>query len=89
MSGLRASIRINDRVGGGMCHSVWLCVRRCNHSTQPAFKNRLLGLADFFASRLVGCGAQEIKAICMETFMGLLKELARKGSEAYKNAHPD
>jgi len=25
----------------------------------------------------------------METFMGLLKELARKGSEAYKNAHPD
>jgi len=46
-------------------------------------------LADFFASRLVGCGAQEIKAICTETFMALLKELARKGSEAYKNVHPD
>jgi hypothetical protein len=34
MSGLRGSIRINDRVGGGMCHSVWLYVRRCNHPIQ-------------------------------------------------------
>jgi hypothetical protein len=56
---------------------------------ETVFKNRLLGLSDFLASRLVGCGAQEIKAVCTETFMGLLKELARKGSEAYKNTHPD
>ena len=56
---------------------------------KSAFKNGLLGLADFFASRLADCGAQEIKAICTETFMALLKELARKGSEAYKNVHPD
>ena len=56
---------------------------------ETVFKNRLLGLSDFLASRLVGCGAQEIKAVCTETFMDLLKELARKGSEAYKNTHPD
>ena len=31
MAGLRGSIRTNDRVGGGMRHSVWFYVRRCNH----------------------------------------------------------
>ena len=55
---------------------------------ETVFKNRLLGLSDFFASRLVGCGAQEIKAICTEQFMGLLKELARRGSEAHQKANP-
>lgn len=52
------------------------------------FENRLMGLSDFLASRLVGCGIQEIKAICTETFMGPLGVLARKGSEVYKNAKP-
>jgi hypothetical protein len=75
MSCLRGSIRINDRVGGGMCHSVWLYVRRCNHPTHPAFKNRLLVLADFIVFRLVGCGAQEIKAVCAETFYSALKRI--------------
>jgi hypothetical protein len=51
------------------------------------FKGRLLGLADILASRLVGLGAVEIRAVCTENFMSLLKELARKGSEVYKNAH--
>jgi len=54
---------------------------------ETVFKNRMLGLADLFASRLVGCGAQEIKAICTENFMSLLKELARRGSEAYQKAN--
>ena len=54
---------------------------------ETVFKNRLLGLADILASRLVGLGAVEIRAVCTENFMSLLKELARKGSEVYKNAH--
>jgi len=53
---------------------------------ETVFKNRMLGLSDFFASRLVGCGAQEIKAICTEQFMALLKDLSRRGSEAYQRA---
>jgi hypothetical protein len=40
MSGLRGSMRINDHVGGGMCHSVWLCVRRCNHPVQRGTYDR-------------------------------------------------
>jgi hypothetical protein len=53
---------------------------------ETVFKNRLLGLPDLFASRLVGCGAQEIKAICTENIMALLRNLAREGSEAYQKA---
>ena len=48
------------------------------------FKNRLMGLADILASRLPGCGPKEIKAVCIENFMSLFRELARNGSEGMK-----
>jgi hypothetical protein len=54
---------------------------------ETVLKNRLLGLPGIFASRLVGCGPQEIKAICTEQIVTLLRDLAREGSEAYKKAH--
>jgi hypothetical protein len=52
------------------------------------FKNRLMALPSIFASQLADCEPPEIESVCREHIYALLRDLARRGSEGYKNAQP-